>query len=138
MDIRMKFIASILLLCSINAVACAPKPIRFATLEFFPTPMFGSAFKTNEKTGKVRGKFWISKGGMVEKFEIVEVTPKELPIEPIEKAIRKSRFSMSSNFAVIAQEIEITFDIDLRGTVELEMPKVEAIEVELVNYNDPK
>ena|GEM_PF-3031048 len=110
---------------SLGVIACAPKPDSHAEVRFFPKPMFDGDLAVDIDTGKVKAKVWISGGGKLEKYEIIEITPKQLPIAPIKKSLSKARFDMLNGYPVSGQILEIEFEIVRKIKTDLELPEIE-------------
>ena len=81
-----------------------------STLSYFPSPKFKAGLDISESVATVKAII-TTENGKVKEVVIIEVTPKTLPIEPIESALKKATFTSVMGSSLYKEEVEFSFDI---------------------------
>ena len=96
--------------CAANVMqTCDKEP---AVLISYQAPIkLPHSFSSNVENGRVEFSFDIGHDGVIENINLLHVEPSNLPLQPINKMIKKSKFKLVSNCFLRNFKMEITFDI---------------------------
>jgi hypothetical protein len=105
--------------------ACMPSLPEGATIQYFPTPKFNQLTDVEESEGEVRAVVTISGKGKIISISSVQITPQNLPVEPVLTALREARFLMLYGLKINDTEIVVPFDINKIEPIQIDIPKLD-------------
>jgi hypothetical protein len=108
-----------------SLIACMPSLPEGATIQYFPTPKFNQLKDVEESEGEVRAVVTISGKGKIISISSVQITPQNLPVEPVLTALREARFLMLYGLKINDTEIVVPFDINKIEPIQIDIPKLD-------------
>ena len=121
----MRYLALLMYFVVPSLIACMPSLPEGATIQYFPTPKFNQLTDVEESEGEVRAVVTISGKGKIISISSVQITPQNLPVEPVLTALREARFLMLYGLKINDTEIVLPFDIDKIEPIPIDIPKID-------------
>ena len=110
-----------------SLIACMPSLPEGATIQYFPTPKFHQLTDLEASQGEVKAIVTISGKGRIVSIHSVQISPENLPVEPVLTALREARFLMLYGLEVKDTQIVLPFEIDKIAQISIDIPKIDIV-----------